>query len=70
MAKKSKKLTQEISFVSTQDRQDDIFRKMPAEKKLKLASDFSMFLIKLNKSAPNYGLSRTLGNHRQNPRRS
>jgi len=32
-----------------QDIQDRIFKKMPASKKLKLASDFSMFLLKLNK---------------------
>lgn len=32
-----------------QEIQDEIFQKMPAEKKVKLAFDFSSFLLKLNK---------------------
>ena len=31
------------------NKQDDIFRKMTAEKKLKLASELTMFCLKLNK---------------------
>lgn len=46
MKQKSKKTAQEM--------QDDIFRKMPAEKKLKLASDFSMFILRSK-----YGFSKT-----------
>ncbi len=32
-----------------EDIQDEIFRKMPVPKKLRLASDFSVFLSELNK---------------------
>lgn len=38
--KKKKKTAQEI--------QDDVFRKMPAEKKLRLAFELSSFCLKLN----------------------
>lgn len=31
------------------NKQDDIFRKMSAEKKFKLASELTMFCLKLNK---------------------
>lgn len=34
---------------SAQDIQDEVFKKMSAKEKIKLASDFSMFLLKLNK---------------------
>ncbi|MCX6731447.1 MAG: hypothetical protein NTX55_00430 [Candidatus Parcubacteria bacterium] len=39
---------------SAQDIQDEIFRKMSAERKIKLTSDFSMFILELNKIG-NYG---------------
>jgi hypothetical protein len=39
--------------------QDEIFRKMTAEKKLKLASDFSMFLLDLHKASNKNGISKT-----------
>lgn len=35
---------------SAQDVQDKIFRKMSADKKLKLASDFSMFILKTSRT--------------------
>ncbi len=50
-----------LSKKSAQDRQDDIFRKMPADKKLSLASDFSMFILGLNKLNKNNGFSRIAG---------
>jgi hypothetical protein len=53
---------------SAQDRQDEIFRKMPVEKKIELASDFSMFLLKLNQLGKNYGLSKTPRQNRKNSR--
>ena len=31
------------------NKQDDVFRKMTAEKKLKLASELTMFCLKLNR---------------------
>lgn len=34
---------------SAQEIQDEIFRKMSAERKISLASDFSMFCLKLNR---------------------
>ena len=34
---------------TAQDIQDGIFRKMPADKKIKLASDLTMFCLKLNR---------------------
>ena len=36
--------------LSAQDIQDEILFKMPANKSLKLASDFSMFIMMLNKT--------------------
>lgn len=50
------------SKLSAQDIQDEIFRKMPKARKLKLAFEFSTFMLKLNKSARtqigHYGLSK------------
>jgi len=34
---------------SIQDKQDEIFRKMPISKKLRLTLEFSAFLLNLNK---------------------
>lgn len=36
---------------SAQDVQDEIFRRMSAAKRIKLASDFSMFLLKQNQES-------------------
>lgn len=41
--------------------QDDIFRKMSADRKLSLASDFSIFILELNKLNKNNGFSKTVG---------
>ncbi len=54
-----KKSAQDISVRQAQDKQDDIFRKMPIEKKLKLTSDFSMFLIAHNKLMNTNGFLKT-----------
>lgn len=51
MKQKYKKTAQEI--------QDEIFRKMSAAKKLKLASDFSMFILNSRRSATDHGFPRT-----------
>lgn len=44
---------------SAEDIQNDIFRKMSAEKSIKLASDFYSFARSLNKLGENYGTRRT-----------
>lgn len=49
---------QDKSFDNAQDRQDEIFRRMSTEKKVKLASDFSMFILRLHKLKNQNGLSR------------
>lgn len=46
-----------VNNKSAQDIQDEIFRKMSAGEKLKLASDFSIFLSKLNKLGKPDGFS-------------
>lgn len=46
--------------------QDEIFRRMSAEKKIKLTSDFSMFLLQLNKLGKNYGFPKTPHKNRKN----
>lgn len=51
---------------SVQEMQDDIFRKMTPQKKLRLASGFSMFLLRLNKLGKNNGLRKTYRRGRQN----
>lgn len=53
-----------------QDIQDENFRKMSADQKIKLTSDFSMFLLSLNKLAQNYEFPRTNHANRQNPKRA
>ncbi len=40
---------------TTQEIQDEIFRKMSADKKIKLASEISMFCLELNKLGKNEG---------------
>ncbi len=54
----SKKSAQEISFDSAQDRQDEIFRKMSADKKLKVASDLWLLAKELSGDKINYGTNR------------
>ena len=51
---------------SAQDIQDEIFRKMPANKKLKYASDFSMFLLELNRLGNTHGFSKVTQKSRRN----
>lgn len=48
-----------IKLKSAQEIQDDIFRKMSPDRKVRYASDFSMFLMELNKLGKHDGLSRT-----------
>lgn len=55
---------------SAQEIQDDIFRKMSPDRKLRYASDFSMFLIELNKLGKYDGLSRTNRQDSKNSRGS
>lgn len=49
---------------TAQEIQNDIFRKMSADRKLSLASDFSRFILKLNK-LNNNGFSKTIGKNRK-----
>lgn len=51
---------------SAQDIQDDIFRKMSAEKKLKLASSFFKFARDLNPKGIMYGTGRTIAKNIKN----
>lgn len=52
---------------SAEEIQNEIFRKMPPAKKLKLASDYSMFILRSRKIADSsYGISRT---NRKNSKR-
>lgn len=52
---------------SAQDRQDEIFRKMSADKKINLASDLSMFCLKLNRLNGNNKSTNAAGQSRRNP---
>ena len=54
---------------SVQDIQDENFQKMSADKKIKLTSDFSMFLLSLNKLGQNYEFPRTNRAGRQDSKR-
>lgn len=60
------KAAKEISFDSAQDRQDEIFRRMTPQKKLKLASDFSMFILSSKKLSRPYGFSKISGRNSKN----
>ncbi|MBI2062361.1 MAG: hypothetical protein HYT64_01590 [Candidatus Yanofskybacteria bacterium] len=51
MQKNNKKSAQEI--------QDEIFRKMPADKKLELGSRLWLLAKELTKDKPNYGINRS-----------
>lgn len=53
---------------SAQEIQDDIFRKMSPDEKFKYASDFSMFLMELNKLGKYDGLSKISWRGRKGPR--
>jgi len=44
---------------SAQDIQDEIFRKMPVDKKIKLASQLTMLCLKLNRLNGNYKSRKT-----------
>lgn len=43
---------------SAQDRQDEIFRKMPADKKLELAANLWLLAKELDSDKINYGINR------------
>ena len=46
-------------YKTAQDIQDEIFRKMSASKKIKLASELTMFCLKLNRLNANRGSRKT-----------
>jgi len=54
-----KKSAQEISFGSAQDKQDEIFRKMPANKKIELGFQLWELGKTLSSDKINYALSRS-----------
>lgn len=62
MRKKSKKSAQEV--------QDEIFRKMTANQRIKITSDFSTFILSLNKLGQNYEFPRVNRPNRQNSKRT
>lgn len=46
---KQEKIKQRLNKkLSAQDRQDEVFRKMTADKKIKLSSELTLFCLKLN----------------------
>ena len=49
---------------STQEKQDILFRKMSAEKKIRLASNFFDFAKMLNKLGNNYGTRKIIAKNR------
>lgn len=59
---KDKKTAQEV--------QDENFRKMSTDQKIKLVSDFSMFLLSLNQLARNYEFPRTNRPSRQDSKQA
>lgn len=59
------KMTNGRDSQSAQDIQDDIFRKMSAERKVKLASDFFGFARTLNKRGLSYGTRRVIERDRR-----
>jgi len=52
------KVAQKIFLNSAQDRQDDIFRKMSADKKIKLGADLWLLAKELSGDKINYGTNR------------
>ena len=51
---------------TAQDIQDDIFRRMPIEKKLRLIGEFSSFLLKLNRLNKDNDVFRAVEKNRWN----
>jgi hypothetical protein len=62
---KGKRSSRKDFIRQAQDKQDEIFRKMSAEEKLKLTSDFSAFLLKLNRDGKSDGLRRVIRKNRK-----
>lgn len=62
LSSKSKK-NQPVFY--NQDVQDKIFRKMSAEKKIQLVSEFSTFLLKLNQLNKRNGIRRIINKDSQ-----
>lgn len=58
--------TKLVTKKSAQDIQDDIFRKMSTQRKFQLTSDFSMFLLKLNRLGNPDGFSKPRTQSRKN----
>ena len=58
----SKKLNRKPT---AQEIQDDNFRRMTADQKSKLTSNFSMFILDLNKTGQSYELPRIIGSGRK-----
>lgn len=54
---------------TVQEIQDEIFRQMTPDQKSRLTSDFSKFILDLNKIGQSYGSSRTSGSSRKNSKR-
>ena len=54
------RLKQRTIKKSAQEIQDDIFRRMSADKKLNLTSDFSMFILRLNKLNKDNGFPKAI----------
>lgn len=55
---KYKKIKDLSAEKNAQEIQNEIFRKLPPAKKLKLASDFSMFIMRSRNIADSNGISR------------
>ncbi len=55
MKNKRKKSAQDISVRQAQDKQDDIFRKMSADKKLEIAAGLWLLAKELNPNNIRYG---------------
>lgn len=74
MKRKKKSAQARLNFakqnLSGQEIQDEIFRKMPASKKLKLASDLTMFCLKLNRLNGNNKSGKTSLKNRSGLRRA
>lgn len=61
-----RKLVDKYKGESAQNIQDNIFRKMSADKKIKLASGFFRLAKSLNPTAFNYGTGRVIEKNRRN----
>ena len=60
------RLKQKVRKKTAQEIQDEIFCRMSADKKIKLASDFSMFILRLNKLSKDNGFPKTAGKNCKN----